>query len=215
MGGGFKHSVRGKRNKNDFYPTHHSMVWQLMERISIPEYYGIHDPACGENDILIALDDTGIKNKLSGKDISTGDDFLVDNGIYDVIFTNPPFSIANIFLEKCFRATKRAIILLLPLDYLHGKDRYDSFYKEQKDFYLQDIYCFVRRPMFADSVREDGRYNTGSVTFAWFVWVKAGKMGGRYPDPRFKWIDNNQYVIGSKGSNNKNQKELGLFNELE
>ena len=50
----------------------------------------------------------------------------------------------------------------------------------------------VRRPMFTDSVRSDGCYNTGSITFAWFVWLRI--LEG-IPDPIIKWIDNNEYVI--------------------
>ena len=96
----FKHSVRGKRNENDFYPTHHSMVWQLMGKLHIPETYKIYDPACGNDDILKALKECGINNHMSGSDITKGDDFLTDSNLYDVIFTNPPFSIANIFPSK-------------------------------------------------------------------------------------------------------------------
>ena len=191
----FKHSIKGKRNENDFYPTHHSLVWQLMEQLNIPEDYHIHDPACGEDDILKALQECGINNYLSGSDITNGDDFLIDNGLHDIIFTNPPFSLASLFLEQAFRVANDAIIFLLPLDYLHGQDRFDSFYANQKDFYLSQVYIFVRRPMFTDKVRPDGCYNTGSVTFAWFVWLRV--LEG-IPDPIIKWIDNNQYVIGSK-----------------
>ena len=95
--------------------------------------------------------------------------------------------------------------MLLPLDYLHGSDRYQTFYKEQKDFYLSQVHVFVRRPMFIDSVRSDGCYNTGSVTFAWFIWLKI--LEG-IPDPIIKWIDNNQYVIGSGKEKIKDQEEF-------
>lgn len=194
MGGGFKHSIKGKRNKNDFYPTHHSMVWQLMENFNIPSNYCIHDPACGNNDILKALQECEILNNLSGKDLTTGDDFLIEENLYDVIFTNPPFSIANVFLEKAFQVAKETIIFLLPLDYLHGQERYESFYKIQKNFFLAEIHMFVRRPMFTDSVRKDGCYGTGSVTFAWFVWKKM-ELG--FEEPKLKWIDNSLYTLGS------------------
>ena len=201
----FKHSVRGKRNENDFYPTHHSMVWQLMGKLHIPETYKIYDPACGNDDILKALKECGINNHMSGSDITKGDDFLTDSNLYDVIFTNPPFSIANIFLEQAFRLANDAVIMLLPLDYLHGSDRYQTFYKDQNIFYLSQVYVFVRRPMFTDSVREDGCYNTGSVTFAWFVWTRILEA---IPDPIIKWIDNNKYVIGSTKKKAGKQQEL-------
>lgn len=194
MGGGFKHSIKGKRNKNDFYPTHHSMVWQLMEQLKIPEDHVICDPAAGENDIVIALRESGMDNLILWSDISTGNDFLLDENSYDVIFTNPPFSIANVFLEKAFQVAKESIIFLLPLDYLHGQERYETFYRVQKKFFLAEIHMFVRRPMFTDSVRKDGCYGTGSVTFAWFVWKKM-ELG--FEEPKLKWIDNSLYTLGS------------------
>lgn len=204
----FKHSIKGKRNKNDFYPTHHSMVWQLMEKIEIPSYYNIHDPACGENDILKSLQECGIHNKLTGDDLTKGNDFLTDDKKHDVIFTNPPFSIADVFIEKAFMNSKEMVIMLLPLDYLHGSNRYNIFYKTQKIFYLKEVYVFVRRPMFTDSVNSEGTYSTGSVTFSWFIWEK---IRGEYPDPVLKWIDNSKYTIGSKKNKNIDEDPQGLL----
>lgn len=195
MGKAFKHSVKSGRNKNDFYPTHHSLVWQLMDRINMPPEFDIHDPAAGNWDIIKAFQEYEISNNLSGKDISTGDDFLVEQEEYDVIFTNPPFSLADQFLQKAIEIARESIIFLLPLDYLHGKGRYDLFYNDQEKFQLTDVYVLVRRPMFTDCVRDDGCYNTGSVTFAWFIWQTIPAM---YLGPRIGWIDNNKYVIGSK-----------------
>ncbi len=210
----FKHSLRGRRNDNDLYPTHHSMTWQLMEQLKIPEDYGIHDPACGNNDILIALQECGVKNQITGTDlIPQGDDFLISDDSHDVIFTNPPFTLASLFLEKAIEVARDAIIFLLPLDYLHGYNRYISFYKQQEKFYLSQVYIFVRRPMFTKSVRKDGRYNTGSVTFAWFVWTRiwddmVGGSDNSVPEPIIKWIDNNKYVIGSTIKKVEKQGEL-------
>lgn len=208
MNSAFKHSLKGKRNKNDFYPTHHSMVWQLMEQLKIPDNLSIHDPACGKDDIIKALKETGIKNKITGKDLSTGNDFLIENDTYDIIFTNPPFSIANVFIEKAFRNSKELVIMLLPLDYLHGSDRYNIFYKNQKSFYLKEVYIFVRRPMFTDCVNTEGTYSTGSVTFAWFIWEK---INGIFPEPIIKWIDNSKYTSGSKKNKELDSNKQGVL----
>ncbi len=204
----FKHSIKGKRNKNDFYPTHHSLVWQLIASIDIPKQYNIHDPASGENDIIKALRECGVTNNITGKDLTTGDDFLIEENSYDIIFTNPPFSLADVFLEKAFDVAKESVIFLLPLDYLHGLDRYNSFYKEQKKFYLSEVYVLVRRPMFSDCVRDDGCYPTGSVTFAWYIW---NKIKGDFTDPKIKWINNNDYAIGSKSNKTDLSKQEELF----
>jgi len=59
--------------------------------------------------------------------------------------------------------------------------------------------------MFTDSVQKDGCYNTGSVTFAWFVWTRILES---VPNPIIKWIDNNQYVRGSRKIVIEKQGEL-------
>lgn len=195
MGGAHQVSKPADRNKHDMYPTHHSIVWQLVHEITIPAHWHIFEPACGRKDIIKALRKSGVKNKITAKDyVPKGDDFLICSGSYDMIFTNPPFSLATEFLERAFLVAKYMIVFLLPLDYLHGKDRFDRFYSRERGWRLSEIYVFVRRPMFTDKVRKDGKYGTGSTTFAWFIWVPGDT---RIP-PVTKHIDNSEYVIGEK-----------------
>jgi len=81
---------------------------------------------------------------------------------------------------------------LLPLAYLHGKQRYDHIYTDDL-FKLKEIFVFTRYPMLGDPLREDGLYRTGMMVYAWYVWDKG--YGG---DPVIKWLDNNSDVISAK-----------------
>ena len=58
-------------------------------------------------------------------------DFLKDkvNFKFDVIITNPPYSLKNEFLQKCYEYNK-PFMLLLPLTALEGKER-GKLYREK------------------------------------------------------------------------------------
>ena len=55
-------------------------------------------------------------------------DFLKDkpNFHYDIIITNPPYSIKNDFIKKCYE-TKKPFALLLPITALEGIERGEMF----------------------------------------------------------------------------------------
>lgn len=88
----------------------------------IPKDMTIWEPACGKGNIVRGLDKRGYK--VFGSDIErqTGDidveigDFLTQETTrpYDVLVTNPPFSIKTAFLQRCYDL-KKPFALLLPL----------------------------------------------------------------------------------------------------
>ena len=80
--------------------------------------------------------------------------------------------------------------MLLPLNYLHGKKRYDDIYCDN-NYPLRKVYIFTRYPLLTDkNVREDGCYNTGMMVYAWYIFEKdyIGKA-------EINWIDNNNDVL--------------------
>lgn len=181
------------RSKNDHYPTHPSLVWQLLEKEEFPKE--MIEPCCGKKSVItnILIDR---EFSVESYDLFYGDpesrrDYLCETRSFEGMVTNPPFSIAEKFIEKSLSVVKEKFALLLPLDYLHGYDRYLSLYEGRTP--LRTVYSLVRRPLFSDSVREDGKYRTGSTSFAWFVW-EIGYKG----KPMIDWIDNQMYVL-SKG----------------
>ena len=154
-----------------------------------------------------ALRKSGVKNKIVAKDFkNTGDAFLICTDRCDAIITNPPFSLATEFLETAFRVAKHMIIFLLPLDYLHGKDRFDRLWNRDAGWRISEIYVFVRRPMFTDKVRKDGKYSTGSVTFAWMIFVR----GEMVVPPVMRLIDNSEYVCGVRKSKKEEKGQMKL-----
>ena len=47
--------------------------------------------------------------------------------------------------------------------------------------------------MLGDELREDGKYRTGMMVYAWYVWENG--YGGL---PTIDWIDNNDDVLSKK-----------------
>lgn len=79
--------------------------------------------------------------------------------------------------------------MLLPLNYLHGKKRYDKIYTDLS-FGLKEIFVYTRYPLLGEELREDGKYSTGMMVYAWY-WFQRG-----YSDkPSINWIDNNKDII--------------------
>lgn len=178
-------NAEGKRKKSDFYETPYSITRQFLERESLSGK--ILEPSCGDGAIVRVLKEKGLN--AVGKDIFNGEDFLLKTEKHDAIVTNPPFSLAYEFIQKAKTLTDY-FAFLLPLSYLHGKKRFDNIYSDV-NFPLSRVYVFTRYPMLGEKLREDGKYNTGMMVYAWFVWDK--KTVGQ--KPVIEWIDNNSYVL--------------------
>lgn len=179
-------NVGGKRRKSDFYETPYSITQQFLDVITIDREESILEPACGDGAIVRVLKDNGYSVTHYDEEV----DFLRETGRYDTVLTNPPFSLAQEFVIKAKGVAKKRICFLLPLSYLHGKKRFDTIYSD-KSFALSEVHVFTRYPMLGDPLRDDGKYRTGMMVYAWYVWDRS-----HVGDPVIRWIDNNSFVIG-------------------
>jgi len=84
--------------------------------------------AAGEGALVGGLSRIGFQ--VIQSDIKTGCDFLtwIPPGEWDCIVTNPPFSLKNEFLARCYELG-HPFALLLPLNGLESKDRQRHFRK--------------------------------------------------------------------------------------
>lgn len=177
----------GKRKKSDFYETPYSLTRQFLDATHWNKTAKTLEPACGNNAIVKVLSENNFTN-ITAYDIEI--DFLTETNKFEQIITNPPFSLARQFIFKSKEISEK-FALLLPLSYLHGKERFDTVYSDRK-FPLDSVYVFTRYPMLGDKLREDGKYNTGMMVYAWFVWDKNSTN----KEPVIRWLDNQQYVKG-------------------
>ncbi len=181
-------NVKGLRKKSDFYETPYSITNHLLKVEDFDKSLTVCEPACGAGAISNILKKHW--NNVTAYDVEK--DFLLEYGNYDYIITNPPFSIAYEFVQKAKQVATKKFAFLLPLSYLHGKKRYDDIYMD-KEYGLKKVYVFTRYPMLGESLREDGKYNTGMMVYAWYIF--ENHYSG---DPIIDWIDNNADVLSKK-----------------
>jgi hypothetical protein len=177
-------NVEGKRKESDFYETPFSITRHLLNH---EEFHGsILEPACGFGAITTVLTEHNYTHTAYDKET----DFLKETKQYSNIITNPPYSLAFEFITKAKEVATNKFAMLLPLSYLHGKKRYDKIWTDI-DYPLARVYIFTRYPMLGDPLRVDGKYRTGMMVYAWFVWDSKC-----WDEPTIRWIDNNMDVIG-------------------
>lgn len=202
------------RNLNDFYQTPYSMIWQLLETGELNNCKTILEPACGNNAIVSQLQKTN-NFEIIGYDLfQNGVDFMQEKQQFDCIVTNPPFSYATEFILKAKKNALKKIIFLLPLNYLHGVNRFFKIWKDEF-FPFKCVYIFTRYPLLEETVRSDGKYQTGMQVYAWFVWDKEWKG-----EPVIRWINNDKFVLKTGDVDclispaNMNKIQLTLFEEI-
>ena len=185
-GKNFSCNNTGKRKKSDYYETPYSITNHILnrEQLILP----ILEPACGSGAIVKVLHENGYYPTYYDIDKN----FFTETAKFETVITNPPYSQAFEFTKKAKEIATSKIMFLLPLSYLHGKKRLDYIYSDNK-FPLKCIYVFCRYPMLGEKLRQDGKYNTGMMVYAWFVWDK-----GYEGEPIIRWIDNNDDVLRSK-----------------
>lgn len=125
----------------------------------------IWEPACGNGKMVDALFNAG-EFGVIGSDIINGKDFLAETECnhVDAIITNPPYAIADKFIEHALRLMEYdgLVAMLLRTDFDHAMGR-NHLFAECRAF-AKKVVLRRRIKWFADS--------KGSPSFnhAWFIW---------------------------------------------
>ena len=126
----------------------------------------IWECAAGEGNLVKEF--KRLEYKCVGTDLNTGQDFLTfEPNHFDCIITNPPYSIKQEFLERCYWWGK-PFALLLPLTAFETEKRQNLFKK-----YGVEVIMFNKRINFKTPSGE----GSGSwFATAWFTnWLHIGK----------------------------------------
>ncbi len=103
---------------------------------------------------------------------------------------------------------------MLPLEYAHGASRFHEVYNFVDDFPLISVNTFVRRALLGDTIRQDGKYHTGMIAWAWFIWER--KAIPTRSVPIMRWIDNNEDVLRDGFRlEHKQQSKTPLFDHMD
>jgi hypothetical protein len=193
-------SVNYERVENDYYATDFSSTYGLL---NVEDFEGdsFLEPCCGEGHISKV-----IQENFSGVEVVSTD--LIDRGFgeggidfleqeydrkFDNIITNPPYSLAQKFIEKSLEITNKKVAMFLKIQFLEGLGRYDMFQNTP----LKTVHVFSGRQ---DPWRngeplnpETGKKWGSTMCFAWFVW-EHGYDG----KPTISWIHPNDCINNKK-----------------
>jgi len=154
------------RNPYDFYRTPKWCTEAIADQIHWHNgLVDVLEPCIG---------DGAISNVLLGKyvdhvewaEITKGRDFLTyDFGRrFDFVVTNPPFSLAQEFIEKSLTLAN-CVVMLLRLNFLASKSRKEFWEKHPPTA----IHVLTKRPSFTGN-------GTDATDYAWFVWDSTGRQ---------------------------------------
>lgn len=171
---------RWDRKPADFYPTPpevtRALILWLRER-GVTSQKGsrqrrVHEPCCGEGHISEVLIGAGF-------DVTSHDLYDMSYGIsgvdylrtpernaryydYDMVVTNPPFSLAERFIRRALRDAP-VVAMFLPTEYWHAKTRARLFRSRPP----MAILALTWRPVFL----AEERGTSPLANYAWTVWA--------------------------------------------
>lgn len=184
-------SFNRERVEDDYYATPHDATRMLLDQV---EFKGnFLEPCVGGGHIAEIIKEYYPKENVSGFDIvdrgypeTQTADFLQHQFLneYNNIITNPPYSLAQEFLEKGMGiiSEKGKIAMFLKIQFLEGVKRKGMYEKYPPKY----IYVFSKRqnPLRNGSpVDENGKAWSSTMCFAWFVWEK-----GCNSEPIIRWL---------------------------
>lgn len=179
----------------EFFPTPPWATRALLEHV-IPAAGGTcWEPAAGEGhmaDVLAErfrhvyrtdVHDYGGLDAV-GSFIGVGPDVLPTPELgFPWIITNPPFSRAVEFFERCLIDSSRGFALLLRTSWMEGGERFKAVFHPHPP---TAVWQFAERvPM------TKGRWDPDADTataYAWFVWMREAPNGRWMSDTRLRWI---------------------------
>lgn len=155
------------RPDGDFYPTPPEATHALLDR---EEFSGsIWEPACGDGAICRVLSERGHFDLTATDLVNRGygefdHDFLTSPYRADNIITNPPYTLAQQFIELSLKRTTGKVAMLCKLQFLEGAKRKKLFETTP----LKSVYVFSKRLTMTRNGEK--MKNSGMIAFAWLVW---------------------------------------------
>lgn len=185
-----KAKKRQLRQYQNYYATHPSVTQDLLRVETFNNK--VLEPFCGGGTMADVIKQNGydveaydLVDRGYGK---VGDFFKVDypKGVFDII-SNPPYndSLTEI-IKRCLSLSKNKVALLLTLNYLTGKERYNEIFSINPPC---RIYVYTQRIDIARNGDFEKYAGLGSPTnmtnYAWFIWEKGYKG-----ETELRWIHN-------------------------
>jgi hypothetical protein len=187
------HAVMAQRaeaaDSPDDFPTPpwatRGLVEHILDERHLLKSQSCLEPACGAGHMVRPLREYFAD--VEGSDaynygFATVRDFLeepYDNNSYDWVITNPPFRLAEEFVERALMVARKGVAILARSVFLESVARYQGIFRHSPPTKFAQ---FVERvPMVRG--RLDAKAST-ATGYAWLVWEKDSK--NEYP--RLTWV---------------------------
>lgn len=183
-----KQQKRLLRQDNNFYATHPSVTQDLLREEHF--HSKVLEPFCGGGSMAEVIKQNGYEveaydlvDRGYGK---VGNFFTIDfpKKEYDII-TNPPYDDNLIeIVKRCLSICKDKVAILLPIQYLSGKERHSELYAKYPPV---RVYIYCERINIAKDGDFDKYSDSGAnmTIYAWYVWEKGFKGS-----TELRWIHN-------------------------
>lgn len=156
-----------QRNAYDAYSTPKHCTEAICSQLVWSKDAWILEPCSGEGAISQILKRYA-EDRVLELDIQRGYDFLeMDMSVYgrfDMVLTNPPFTLAQEFIEKSLTIAN-CVVMLLRLNFLASSKRKEFWQKHPPTA----VHVLTRRPSFTGK-------GTDACDYAWFVWDSTGRQ---------------------------------------
>ena len=166
-----------QRQKDDFYPTPPEATLALLSNEYFSHDKPIWEPACGDGAISKVLEKNGY-NVISSdlNDFGYGQhgiDFLLETKSQaKQVVTNPPFKLANQFVQKCLYFEMERFAILLRLAFLEGQERKRDIFDINAP---ARVLIFSKRLTIWRGDQERPEKSSGTTAYAWFIWNGESK----------------------------------------
>jgi hypothetical protein len=210
------HAVMSQRHESnlslDDFPTPPWATRALLEHVLKKE--GLSDksclePACGRGYMAKALMESfGTVNSLDVHDYGFGDvgDFLKDEiDKTDWTITNPPFKLAEEFINKSLEISREGVAILTRTVFLESIGRYNRLFTVRPPTILAQF--AERVPMVKGRVDPKATTTTG---YAWMIWKKEC-----FADTRLVWIPPCRKELEKKGDYNQTEQRTPIERYIE
>lgn len=164
-----------KRQEEDFYATNPKALKVFLNVYSEKINEPVWECSCGKGHLAEELRENGydvVATDLINRGYGMGGvDFLnTQTNFGGDILTNPPFKIAEDFVEKAMELLEdnKKLILFLKIQFLEGQKRKELFKKYPPKY----VYCNSQRQQCARDA-EFEKYTATTQFYAWYVWEKG------------------------------------------
>lgn len=168
-----------ERQPEDFYATDPKALTLLLKKLSIDGIMlnnNIWECACGMGHLSRVLEAEGYSvtsTDLINRGYGRGGINFIDTKDKELdcdILTNPPFKLAEKFVETAMSKLSEGgkLLLFLKIQFLEGQKRKEMF----KKYPLKYVYCYSSRQLCCKDA-EFEKYTSTTQFYAWYIWEKG------------------------------------------